>query len=33
VKLGLQVVAAAAGRLHSVMPQAVAVVRQVGLME
>jgi hypothetical protein len=31
VKLGLQVVAAAAGRLHSVMPQAVAVVRQVGI--
>ena len=28
-RLGLQIVAAAAGRLHSVMPQAVSVVRQV----
>lgn len=28
-RLGLQIVAAAAGRLHSVMPPAVSVVRQV----
>jgi hypothetical protein len=28
-KLGLQLVAAAAGRLHSVTPQAVSIVRQV----
>lgn len=32
-RLGLQIVAAAAGRLHSVMPQAVSIVRQVAVKD